>query len=379
MLIGTTDSWIKDLVAACQVTVSSALRAKEELSIQAPLLKKNAAGVMKSSARVQGKDVWFESRDVSLSADIQAIATSFILPAAIEGLGLRLHGSVCQQWLENVYKASEVGVKWWGGIPLSPSVDEKRIDTHQSHATGLAFSCGVDSFYSLLTYPKPIHHLIGVLGFDVGLKNRYRCDDLENAVRRVSADFGYPAIVLRTNIRTHADFQRIDWDKSHGGALATVGHLLTEHIGKFIISSTQSLADPHPCGTHIELDHFFNSAKIQFEHYGAEIGRFDKLLAIAQHPIVQRHLRVCWQHLDSHVNCGRCEKCIRTMIVLEAAGQLDKYANFGRKDRLAESIDHLECVPVDRLECYRRIANNGSSSRLQAAVIRLVARSTKNN
>jgi hypothetical protein len=34
-------------------------------------------------------------------------------------------------------------------------------------------------------------------------------------------------------------------------------------------------------------------------------------------------LRVCLQDLDSGLNCGRCEKCLRTMIALKALGCLD--------------------------------------------------------
>ena len=49
-------------------------------------------------------------------------------------------------------------------------------------------------------------------------------------------------------------------------------------------------------------------------HDGAEARRCDKLRRLAESAPALKGLRVCWQ--DAGFNCGRCEKCLRTMIAL---------------------------------------------------------------
>jgi len=43
-----------------------------------------------------------------------------------------------------------------------------------------------------------------------------------------------------------------------------------------------------------------------------------------------RWLRVCWQNKELAYNCGRCEKCLRTMIALHLAGALSRCRTFNR-------------------------------------------------
>jgi hypothetical protein len=49
------------------------------------------------------------------------------------------------------------------------------------------------------------------------------------------------------------------------------------------------------------------------------------VLAIAEDPVAHVTLRVCWLNPDQSNNCGRCEKCLRTMTSLAAAGVLSRF------------------------------------------------------
>jgi hypothetical protein len=49
---------------------------------------------------------------------------------------------------------------------------------------------------------------------------------------------------------------------------------------------------------------------------------------IAQSPLALQHLRVCYMNQNDSYNCSRCEKCLRTMVSLYAAGVLDKAETF---------------------------------------------------
>ena len=56
---------------------------------------------------------------------------------------------------------------------------------------------------------------------------------------------------------------------------------------------------------------------------GCEASRLDKLDVVAREPAARHSLRVCWENRGGAYNCGRCEKCLRTMVAMDALGVLD--------------------------------------------------------
>lgn len=53
------------------------------------------------------------------------------------------------------------------------------------------------------------------------------------------------------------------------------------------------------------------------------MSRFEKTALIAEWPVGLQNLRVCQRDDTGTANCGRCEKCLRTMTTLEALGKLE--------------------------------------------------------
>ena len=49
---------------------------------------------------------------------------------------------------------------------------------------------------------------------------------------------------------------------------------------------------------------------------------------MADWDVAFQHVRVCLANVPDKLNCGRCEKCVRTMLELEALGLLDKTRAF---------------------------------------------------
>jgi hypothetical protein len=47
---------------------------------------------------------------------------------------------------------------------------------------------------------------------------------------------------------------------------------------------------------------------------------------VAGWPAALECLRVCWKNPDSAYNCGKCPKCLRTMVTLRLVGCLDECA-----------------------------------------------------
>jgi hypothetical protein len=89
--------------------------------------------------------------------------------------------------------------------------------------------------------------------------------------------------------------------------------------------------EPH--GSHPLLDPLFRTEEMELVHDGGEADRDEKVERIASHESVAKHLRVCWRNTDGAYNCGRCEKCLRTMLSLLAVGALDRCATFGSELR----------------------------------------------
>ena len=85
-----------------------------------------------------------------------------------------------------------------------------------------------------------------------------------------------------------------------------------------------------PWGSHPLLDPLWSTEDIEFTHDGCEALRSAKIKAIARAPLALSTLRVCWANEQAEYNCGRCEKCLRTMIALHVVGALDRCTTFNQ-------------------------------------------------
>ncbi len=80
---------------------------------------------------------------------------------------------------------------------------------------------------------------------------------------------------------------------------------------------------------------------MRLAHDGLAATRFDKIKAIAGWRPVQAHLRVCYQKGRDGRNCGRCRKCLWTMMLLKAVGHLQEVETF----QVPLNLRALRCYP----------------------------------
>ena len=119
------------------------------------------------------------------------------------------------------------------------------------------------------------------------------------------------------------------WDYAHGGCLAAVGLFLRGAFHQIYIPSTHSVAEQIPWGSNLALDGHWSTEGTTFIHDGTEATRIEKVISqIARSPLALEHLRVCFANERGAYNCGKCDKCLRTMINLYAAGALEKSSTF---------------------------------------------------
>lgn len=335
-------------------------------------------------AEVDGIPVWVACDDVGLTDVPEAWGSAFALPSARAGYGLDFDVPVDPSWAVTAQQNIQTTASWWGGTPqptwTSPSHRLPRW-LHRRRplapGTGLCFTGGVDSFFSLLRHEQRPTCLVYVVGFDVPVEDRERAERVIALVRDVARDQRTPALIVRTDLREHPRFASISWEHTHGAALAAIGHLLAGTISTLVIPPSYGVDRLVPWGSHPELDASWSvPGRLDVVHGDASGHRLDRVMAIAHDPLVHRHLRVCWQNVGSDLNCGSCEKCVRTMAMLAAAGTLDSCATFPGRAELPRRIDAMASLPPGTVPMWQDLLEVGLRPEEQAAIEALVARSS---
>lgn len=213
-------------------------------------------------------------------------------------------------------------------------VAEERDVKARSPDRGVAsfFTAGVDSFFTAITHRADVDALVYVCGFDVRPGNDPLQQRVLEGVRAAADGLGKPLVVVECDLRVVGD-RFAGWDAYHGAALAAVAHALSVRFHTVRVPATLTYAHLVPLGSHPLLDPLWSTEAMEILHDGAHASRLDKLQVIAEEPAARRWLRVCWQNRGGSYNCGRCEKCLRTMVALRA---LDRLADF---DTLPHAID----------------------------------------
>ncbi len=325
-------------------------------------------------ARVDGAPVFFESDGPSLVASPEGFASAFLLPAAARRRRLEVDAPLDAAWLAGARSWGTAVRSFWGTKARLPrGRGTQRTRRARGPETALCFSGGVDSFYSLLRSDVATSSIVYVHGFDRPLADEALLPRIGRMLDDVAAARGIRKIVVRTDLREQPVFARVNWERSHGGALVCVGHLLGPAVGRLLISATFVGADAPPWGSHERLDPLLGGSTLEVLHVGGELRRAEKLERIAGEELVQRHLRVCWESTGPAYNCSRCDKCLATMLVLKEGGHLRDFAVFEPPDDFAAAFDALPRTIYRKT--IRAIAASTGDARLHAALARLDKRS----
>jgi hypothetical protein len=345
----------------------------------AEIRRERRGGESRVSAVVDRQSLWFSSADAELLPEPEAFASALLLPSIHRNRRLNIDAAMSSRWIENVGKLTAIWSRWWGY--RSPQLDFRRREDKPSMttSTALAFSCGVDSFYSLFNGTLP-DYLVSVHGFDVALADTRRMSAFEASTRAVGSALGIKSLIVRTNLREHPALgPRWLWERGHGGGVAAIGHLLNDCAGEFRISSTYASRnnDTRPWGSSGDTDPLFSSDRVSITHFGDDHSRDEKIKSIADNSLVQNHLRVCWENRAETGNCSRCAKCLAAMLVLAEVGVLDKFTVFDGMKVLGARLDELPYLRNNINIAQRIVTRAQLPSNIEAATRRLIARSRR--
>lgn len=226
-------------------------------------------------------------------------------------------------------------------IKLICRTSDKPIESERKTATGI--SCGIDSISTIRAHtdgrcPKN-HELSYLTFFNAGaayygdgtpVKNENGIEvnklRLENA-KKFAEESGIPLIYVNSNI---SEILKLEFELTHTYRNCGIAMLLQKLISTYYYSSggfetLHITVSPRVTAAH--YDDFtlplISNGTIAFYSAMNTYTRFEKTEYIADYPLAAKYLSVCFRDGE---NCGRCPKCIRTLITLDVTGALDNFA-----------------------------------------------------
>lgn len=303
--------------------------------------RSGAATVLSAKCKIRkvGWDQVYFSLDTSAPADYvhddaSPFAAALLLPSMKQGNDLIIDGGISEQLYKGMQAIMQEVLRWDIGLrPINIEPAALVADPPRPQRSASFFSGGVDSFYTYLKHKADpaedrIDGLILISGFDINRHNVMLWDRAVENIKAVSRADNVELLVVRSNIQDLVEPVLL-WDYSHGGCMAAVGLFLRAAFHQIYIPSTHSVAEQIPWGSNLALDEHWSTEGTTFIHDGTEATRLEKVISqIARSPLALEHLRVCFANEKGAYNCGRCDKCLRTMINLFVAGALEKSGTF---------------------------------------------------
>jgi hypothetical protein len=296
------------------------------------------------------------------------LAACFPLAAVHGEARVRIDGQPCPMLVEGLYTAHAWWTSWGGmpfPMPLIETSSRKDRRILSGPRRGVAFlSGGVDGLHMLMRNrrryrpddPAYIRDALFIHGFDIGKRAHKpeieRFKRARESLEALAAETGLRLITCHTNLR-HLPSKPDFWYYRHNGAaLAAVGHAAILGSAFLFIGASHDIANPVPIGSHPAVDGLFSSQRVTIVHDGARYSRFQKVRELASWPAALAALRVCPGDPGNELNCGVCEKCLRTRLELLAAG-VEETAALGPSLTPVELWDERVLGPVaDRAITY---------------------------
>lgn len=243
------------------------------------------------------------------------------------GMGMRLMA----HWQKSPHRAVKIH---------APAAPHPLPDLATS-TTALFLSGGVDSlaalYWNVSRYARGDPRRVGlaffVHGLDVGDPNKQdRLDVWELGIRNLTGlcqELGVELVAVKINLRNLAKNWRFYANWQFASLLAAVAHAASSRVHRCIIAPDHVVeCIPHPHGSHPWLNSYFGADFLEVTSGDMEqFSRLEKVRVLAQKPETLNALRVCWDAAAipaGHLNCGRCAKCVRTMLEFMVCDQLQQ-------------------------------------------------------
>lgn len=305
---------------------------------------------------------------------------AILLYACARGKPLKVHGTLSHMAMRNLEELQLIWQMWkpdiYRRVDIIPdNIDDTRKIRKEKAIS--AFSGGADAMFTALRHTKsladkfryPLSSALMVHGFDVDIYNHA---DFKNLVKRVKPFLDYTDIELRT-IRTNSREIKIqNWEYSHGLELAACLHMFADEFEYGLIGSSGPYQGfVMPWGSNPVTDHFISGTNFSVKYDGAGFFRTDKMEELLKHPIACQTLKVCYTGIDQSVNCGKCEKCVRSQLNFFAAGAKTTPSCFENEFDVS-CINEIKISHLGQLVEMHRIANRARKNNVKGEWLTLL-------
>ena len=351
-----------------------------------------------------GSTEFYANYDLNIHIDesIQNIPlTATILPLAwltgsniyVNKLDKKFFESI--EFLKNVFKEMYPSAPFSTEI-IAEEIVENEIQVEDSERrTGLLFSGGVDSVFSLLDNRHLNPRLIMIKGVEIGNYEKY--DKYWENVVQIYKEFSIKEKVIlnvvETNAREILNIRKVEQDfhklLKYGTLWARLQHSLVLipltaplSFGRFdrlLISATHDSTlsySRHPWGSQPIVDENIRWANVKVEHVSF-IPRNEKIRgAIKKYLENDRlNLRVCTKRerlQGTNLNCNACEKCYRTILPLILAGINVRDCGFEVNETTFQSIREFiedKQLDIEGLEAFWLPLQKEIPSKFQSEIL----------
>lgn len=260
------------------------------------------------------------------SCDSFVVATIFL--AMQQSTNLVVHGDVSPSLLQNLAEFQAAWNCWcpqrYQQVEITAEVEREPFKASTNQAIA-AFSGGVDGCFTVWRHrmgrcgrwQRHIQAGLMVHGFDIPLAQEDVFHRAAQKSKLMLSSVGVELIPVATNFRELEQ----DWEDAFGTGIASCLMMFQAGYTAGLIGSS----DPYnalnlPYGSNPITDPLLSSESFQIICDGASFSRLQKIQEIANWYEAYTNLRVCWEGSQPDKNCGRCEKCIRTILNFRVLG-----------------------------------------------------------
>jgi hypothetical protein len=347
------------------------------------------------SATVTWEDCDRESREVFFETTAEFAGAmncdphAFLLVSILRGMNhgerrIVIDGEICPVLKCGLLTAMTTLKNWYGPdepiMTIEARVRNSPVAPRPDRAASM-LSGGIDSLVTLRAnrmnfpgdHPWSIRDGLVIYGFDLGhqfehyaerytanFTRQYPVFDRRLAgLREVADDCGLNLIPVYTNTQSLCGDLTALSTQYHGADLAAIAHVFSRRLTICSIGSSATVPNLCPWGSHPLLDPNYGSAELRVLHADLEFTRLEKTELIADWDVALQNLRVCngWKEdpQSSLLNCGRCEKCLRTMTGLVALGKLEHTLAFAANDVTYDMLVDGVVNPIEIVDWYELI------------------------
>lgn len=313
--------------------------------IQIPELIENANGTVRIQSPIQTREgkrvLWYELdskyKDYLTVDRLDAFVVGLILYAMQTNEEIVVDGPISNKLARNLKYYMHIMKMFypeWHVVPLQTPILDPLNQCPRGQAVGSSFTTGIDSYCTLWDNFKNsesdcnrITHLFNIHTGQKGCQNldgrvlfRKRLQSISEAAKQMNLEL----VVIDSNQETFYGFDGNS--ETHGPRFISGALLLQKLFSIFYFPSSDQYSDFIPYGSTPLADPLLSTEVLDIVHDGAQYSRIEKTKMISDWDITQSFMTVCHgNYEEGKTNCSNCEKCVRTMVILDMLGVRKQY------------------------------------------------------